>query len=135
LRSETHAVRRATILILDDDQDVRTVTCETIKELGYEVVALGDPSEALNRLTDEHFDLLITDVAMPGMTGVEVARHIRDAGNAIPIIFSSGYADVQAFGEELSEEVVLKKPFRLTDIAARIEAALELSSFREPANA
>ena len=134
-RSETHAVRRATILILDDDQDVRTVTCETIKELGYEVVALGDTSEALNRLTDEHFDLLITDVAMPGMTGVEVARHIRDAGNAIPIIFSSGYADVQAFGEELSEEVVLKKPFRLTDIASRIEAALELSSFREPANA
>jgi CheY-like chemotaxis protein len=121
--------------VVDDDDDVRTVTYETIKELGYEVVALGDPSEALNQLTNEQFDLLITDVAMPGMTGVEVARHIRSVGNAIPIIFSSGYADVQEFGEELSEEVVLKKPFRLTDIAARIEAALEPSIVHAPVNA
>jgi len=134
-RSNTQATRRAKILVLDDDEDVRTVTCETIRELGYEVVALGDPAEALSRLTDEHFDLLITDVAMPGMTGVEVARHIRSKGDAMPILFSSGYADVQVFGEELSEEVVLRKPFRLTDIAARIEAALELAPAREAATA
>jgi signal transduction histidine kinase len=134
-RGKTRATRRAKILVVDDDDDVRTVTYETIKELGYEVVALGDPSEALNQLTNEQFDLLITDVAMPGMTGVEVARHIRSVGNAIPIIFSSGYADVQEFGEELSEEVVLKKPFRLTDIAARIEAALEPSIVHAPVNA
>lgn len=130
-RSATHAATGAKILVLDDDDDVRTVTCETIKELGYEVVAFGDPTEALKSIANEHFDLLITDVAMPGMTGVEVARHIRSQDNGIPIVFSSGYADVQAFGEELSDEVVLKKPFRLTDIAARIQAALDPSSTGE----
>jgi CheY-like chemotaxis protein len=128
-----HAARRAKILVLDDDDDVRKVTFETIQELGYEVVALGAPAEALDRLGSEHFDLLITDIAMPGMTGVEVARQIRAGGSHIPIIFSSGYADVQAFGEELVEEVVLRKPFRLTDIAARIEAALEPAVVRERA--
>jgi CheY-like chemotaxis protein len=132
--SREKAVRRAKILVLDDDDDVRTVTRDSIKELGYEVVALGDPREALNRLAKECFDLLITDVAMPGMTGVEVARHVRADGNALPIVFSSGYADVQSFGEELSDEVVLKKPFRLTDISARIEAALD-ASVHEPATA
>ncbi|MGN6850067.1 MAG: response regulator [Sphingomicrobium sp.] len=135
LRSKTHSARRAKIIVLDDDDDVRTVTCETIKELGYEVVGLGDPREALNRLAGQPFDLLITDVAMPGMTGVEVARQLRSAGNRIPIVFSSGYADVQSFGEELSDEVVLKKPFRLTDISARIEAALEAAPAAEPATA
>jgi signal transduction histidine kinase len=134
-RSKTHPARRARILVVDDDDDVRTVTCETVKELGYEVVALGDPAEALARLNDEPFDLLITDVAMPGISGVDVARQIRSAGNAIPIVFCSGYADVQAFGEELSEEILLRKPFRLTDIALRIEAALDPSSVREVASA
>jgi CheY-like chemotaxis protein len=134
-RSNTQATHPAKILVLDDDDDVRTVTCETIRELGYEVVALGDPAEALRRLTDEHFDLLITDVAMPGITGVEVAREVRSKGDAIPILFSSGYADVQVFGEELLEEVVLRKPFRLTDIAARIEAALEPAPAPEAASA
>jgi CheY-like chemotaxis protein len=133
LRSKTHSVRRAKILVLDDDDDVRTVTCETIKELGYEVVALGDPREALNRLAGEPFDLLITDVAMPGMTGVDVARQLRTASHPIPIIFSSGYADVQSFGEELSDEIVLKKPFRLTEMSSRIEAALDEVSARESA--
>ena len=127
------AVRRAKILVLDDDDDVRTVTRDSIKELGYEVVALGDPREALNRLAKESFDLLITDVAMPGMTGVEVARRVRTEGNALPIVFSSGYADVQSFGEELSDEVVLKKPFRLIEISTRIEAALNADPLREPA--
>jgi CheY-like chemotaxis protein len=119
--------------VLDDDDDVRTVTRDSIKELGYEVVALGDPREALNRLAKESFDLLITDVAMPGMTGVEVARHVRADGSALPIVFSSGYADVQSFGEELSDEVVLRKPFRLMEISARIEAALNADPLREPA--
>jgi CheY-like chemotaxis protein len=135
VRTKALAIRRARILVLDDDDEVRTVTCETIKELGYEAVAVGDPVEALERLAEEQFDLLITDVAMPGLTGVEVAREIRSSGNAIPIVFSSGYADVHEFGEELSDEVVLRKPFRLTDIASRIETALEPPQIREPATA
>jgi CheY-like chemotaxis protein len=98
-------------------------------------VALGDPAEAIARLNNEPFDLLITDVAMPGLSGVDVARQVRSAGNAIPIVFCSGYADVQAFGEELSEELLLRKPFRLTDIASRIEAALDASSVRQVASA
>lgn len=120
-----HHARRAKILVVDDDDEVRTVTADAIKELGYKVIAVGAAEDALMKLGGERFDLLITDVAMPGTNGVELARRARQIDQGLPILFSSGYADVQVFGEELSDETVLRKPFRIADVASRIEAALE----------
>lgn len=127
-RPERHHAARAKILLVDDDDDVRTVASETVQELGYKVTAVATADEAINRLRTDRFDLLITDIAMPGMNGVELARHVRKISERMPILFSSGYADVQTFGEELSDETVLKKPFRIADVAARIEAALEVAT-------
>ena len=53
--------------------------------------------------------------------------HVRQIDPDLPILFSSGYADVQTFGENLSDEVVLKKPFRISDVATRIDAVLDAS--------
>jgi CheY-like chemotaxis protein len=122
---EGHRTRRAKILVVDDDDEVRTVTADTITELGYKVTAVARAEDAITKLGDERFDLLITDVAMPGTNGVELARRAREIDEKLAVLFSSGYADVQAFGEELSDETVLRKPFRITDVASRIEAALE----------
>jgi DNA-binding response OmpR family regulator len=61
---------------------------------------------------------------MPGMTGVELARRVRESHPKLPILFASGYADVQTFGDELSDENMLKKPYRIADLAARIAALL-----------
>ena len=124
-RHEGSRGRRATILVVDDDEEVRTVTSDTIKEIGYKVVAVASAEDALERLGDERFDLLITDVAMPGINGVELARRARVIDPGMPVLFASGYADVQTFGEELSDEAVLKKPFRITEVAARIETSLD----------
>jgi signal transduction histidine kinase/ActR/RegA family two-component response regulator len=131
-RQDGHRGREARILIVDDDDDVRVVTAATIQELGYDVVSVATAQSAIDELAKEHFDLLITDVAMPRMTGVELARRVRSTNSRLPIIFSSGYADVKTFGEELSEEVVLKKPFRVAEIARRIEAALDSTMEPEP---
>ncbi len=116
---------RARILLVDDDDEVRAVTCDMIGELGYRIESVGTGEEALARIRVERFDLLITDVLMPGMNGVELARRVRTLDANLPILFSSGYADVQMFGEELSDETVLKKPFRIAEAARRIKAALE----------
>jgi CheY-like chemotaxis protein len=124
-RHDGHRGGRAKILLVDDDEEVRTVTSEMIGELGYRVCAVATCEEALDRVGAERFDLLITDVLMPGMNGVELARRVRNLGAELPILFSSGYADVQVFGEELSDEAVLKKPFRIAEAARRIEAALK----------
>jgi signal transduction histidine kinase/ActR/RegA family two-component response regulator len=124
-RPEGHSGGRASILLVDDDDDVRSVTADMVSELGYRVTTVANAEEALSKIADERFDLLITDVAMPGMNGVELARRVRVLDDQLPILFASGYADVQTFGEELSDGTVLKKPFRMADVANRIEAALD----------
>ena len=124
-RPDGHRAGRAKILVVDDDDEVRAVTSDTIKEIGYQVVAVGSADDAVAKLTAERFDLLITDVAMPGTNGVELARRARVIDPAMPVLFSSGYADVQMFGEELSDETVLKKPFRISEVAARIATSLD----------
>ena len=117
----------ARILLVDDDEEVRNIAAATIEELGYEVVSVASGQAALQILGEERFDLLMTDIAMPGMTGVDLARRVRQIDPDLPILFSSGYADVQTFGENLSDEVVLKKPFRISDVATRIDAVLDAS--------
>lgn len=132
-RHEGHRLGRAKILLVDDDEEVRTITCDMVGELGYKVSTAATGEEALARIRDERFDLLITDVLMPGMNGVELARRVRSYNANLPIIFSSGYADVQVFGEELSYEAVLRKPFRIAEVARRVEAALETHSRKDAA--
>jgi DNA-binding response OmpR family regulator len=79
---------------------------------------------ALKAMESDRFSLLLTDVAMPGMNGVELARRAREMDAEMPIMFASGYADVQTFGPELADELLLKKPYRLSEVAARIGAVL-----------
>ena len=115
---------RQRILVVDDDNDVRGVAAQMVEELGYQVVAAASGTEALRQLAEGAFDLILTDVVMPGMSGVELARRIRAVAPAMPLLFASGYADVATFGEELATETVLKKPYRIGEIAARIGDAL-----------
>jgi signal transduction histidine kinase/ActR/RegA family two-component response regulator len=112
------------VLVVDDDDDVRLVAHAIVEELGYEAVAAASGQEALKRLEEESFALMLTDVAMPGMSGVELAAKVRQAYPDLLIVFASGYADVQTFGAELSEQRLLKKPYRMAEVAAHLSAAL-----------
>jgi signal transduction histidine kinase/CheY-like chemotaxis protein len=122
---EARPRERARILVVDDDDDVRMVAAALVEEIGYEVVAVGSGEAALKEIEAGQFALLLTDVAMPGLTGVDLARRVREFSPDLPIIFASGYADVQTFGEELTDEILLKKPYRIAEVAARISAALD----------
>jgi signal transduction histidine kinase len=115
----------ARILIVDDDEGVRSVAAQIVEELGYRVLAASGARDALRLLDTETVDLLITDIVMPETTGVELARLVRARAPELPILFASGYADVKTFGEELGDETLLKKPFRIAEVAARIHEVLE----------
>jgi signal transduction histidine kinase/ActR/RegA family two-component response regulator len=121
---------RARILLVDDDDDVRTAAAAMIEELGYSVRAFDRGAEALEALSREPFDLLITDVVMPGMNGFEVAKRARELGMG-QVLFATGYVDVHEFGEQLDAAWVIRKPFRMAELASRIRAALT----SEPAEA
>jgi signal transduction histidine kinase/CheY-like chemotaxis protein len=118
----------ARVLIVDDDEGVRTVAAAIVEELGFKVLSAGNGKEALRILgEDSRIDLLLTDIVMPEMTGVELARQVRARYPKLPILFASGYADVKTFGDELEQETVLKKPFRIAEVAARIRDMLDRS--------
>ena len=79
------------ILVVEDDELVREVVERTLRRLGYDVTVAGLPEEALELAAARHFDALVTDVVMPGLTGDEVARRIRAAQPDLPVVFMSGY--------------------------------------------
>ena len=124
--------RSAKILLVDDDDDVRAAAAAMIEELGYSVKSFSRGAQALEVLAHEPFDLLITDIVMPGMNGFEVAERARELGMS-PILFATGYVDVDEFGEELEAAWVVRKPFRMSELAERIRAALSSEPPREAA--
>ena len=104
---------------------MREVTAGILHDLGYGVVEAGSGGAALDVFDrNPAVDLVLLDFAMPGMNGAEVARELRARRPDVSILFASGYADIQTFGEELSEDRLLKKPYRIADVAARIAAIL-----------
>jgi two-component system, cell cycle sensor histidine kinase and response regulator CckA len=104
-----------TILLVEDREDVRELTARTLEELGYTVLEAEDSASALKFLRDrgEHIDLLLTDVAMPGINGFELADLIRTYQSGIKVLFISGYSDPEHFAGKLTDPdcAYLAKPF------------------------
>jgi len=123
--AERPAGQGSRVLIVDDDEGVRNVAAQIVEELGYRVSTAPGAREALELIEAETPHLLITDIVMPETTGVDLAREVRARWPQLPILFASGYADVKTFGEELGDETVLKKPFRIAEVAARVHEMLE----------
>jgi signal transduction histidine kinase/CheY-like chemotaxis protein len=114
----------AIILLVDDDSAVREVTASILEEFGYVVRKMGSGGAALDLLDRQsNVDLVLLDFAMPGMSGVEVARQVQLKYPTIPILFVTGYADKNAF-RDIGEERIIKKPFIGEELAQKVNAAL-----------
>jgi CheY-like chemotaxis protein len=114
----------AQVLLVDDDNAVREVTAETLRELGYRVVEAGSGGaalEILERKTD--IDLILIDFAMPGMNGAELGRQVQTRWPALPMLFVTGFADRGALAG-IAEAQVVRKPFVDGELASKIRALL-----------
>jgi CheY-like chemotaxis protein len=117
------------VLIIDDDQDVRTLVEDFLSEIGYRTAVANDGAAALEMLDHFRPDLVLADFAMPGSNGAEVAVRIREHFPKVPILFFSGYADTSALEAAVGKTPLLRKPFRPAELAAVIR---ELLDGREP---
>ena len=120
-----HTANCESIIVLDDDVDVRTLVVEYLDELGYRAHAAPDGEVALKLLGEVKPALLIADFAMPGRNGAEVARAFREQAPDIPILFFSGYADTAALEAAVGKAPLLRKPFRPSELAAAIRSLLD----------
>ena len=119
----------ATILIVDDEPQIRRVMLTTLTSHGYTVVEAASGEEALEKLRSERPDLIILDVNMPGISGIETCAEIRTSSD-VPIIMltirNSERDKVQALDAGADDFVV--KPFGVQELMARIRAALRRSA-------
>ena len=121
--SDARAMQRLKILLVDDDALIAMSSVDMIEDLGHEVVEANSGSEALERIrSGEHFDMMITDYSMPGMTGAQLAQATRDIYPALPIVLATGYADLPA-GTDI-DLPRLGKPYNQAQLAREISKAV-----------
>jgi CheY-like chemotaxis protein len=115
----------ANVLLVDDDDAVRITTSDVLIGLGYTVQEAADGAAALELLDrGATFDVMLTDVVMPGMSGPELARRARARRPGLPIIFISGYAEPDGLGDGSLGRLV-RKPFRTAQLQTQIEEAID----------
>lgn len=113
----------AKILVVDDDPLLLDLLLETLKTIGYAPVGASGGEVALKLLEQSDIQLVITDIKMPGMNGVELARQVRAINNEIPIIFITGVYDPTHL-QQFEADGFLAKPFRINQIERLIEESL-----------
>jgi CheY-like chemotaxis protein len=118
---------RASVLVIDDDPDVRAFICESLAEQGYEVREAADGRAGLAAFAKERPDLIVLDFIMPGLSGAEVASRVLADRPEQSILFVSGYSETDAVRSVAPNAPLLPKPFR----AEMLERAVELILTRD----
>jgi CheY-like chemotaxis protein len=129
--AEVH-VPGARILLVEDDPRVRTATVGALEDLGYQPVACSSGAEAISLFASQEFDLVITDVIMPEMTGPELIRHLKTTHERdFAVLFVTGYVG-EGESDDLRGYELLRKPFTVGALASSVAAALSSSKSSAP---
>ena len=126
--------RRLRILVVDDESSIREVVATTLREEGHFVETAVDGLDGLEHFRRGAWDVVLTDRAMPGLSGEQLAAEIKIAAPYLPVIMLSGFSPSQSgsVGQPLAADMLISKPFRLETIrAAVIEAAQMYSGVSE----
>jgi PAS domain S-box-containing protein len=115
--------RGLSVLLVEDNDHVREFAHDLLVELGYKVVSVASGEEALERLGEELIDILFSDVVMPGLSGVELARLARERDPGLPVLLASGYSD-EIVGAAGADFEIVRKPYDLNGIEAALGTAL-----------
>ena len=114
------------ILVVDDDPAVREITVQMLRQSGYGATEAESGQAALDALSrGELYDLIVVDIAMPGLNGIETVRRARERRPALRALHICGYADAAGMGLLTGEDLLLKKPFKLSQLAAAVRGALQ----------
>ncbi|HEV2817081.1 MAG TPA: PAS domain S-box protein [Allosphingosinicella sp.] len=111
------------ILLVEDNDLVRRFAEGLLADLGYEVASTGSADEALARLGEERIDLVLTDIVMPGKSGIELARRINQDRPGLPVLLATGYSNELLEGAA-AEFQVISKPYGPVELAEAVAAAL-----------
>ncbi len=126
------ADRSTRILLVDDERSIQTLLSYPLRKDGYEVVPASDGQEAMARFSEQPFDLVVLDVMMPRMDGLEVCRRLR-ARSSVPIIMLTAKSEEidKVLGLELGADDYITKPFSVREFRSRVKAVLRRADLRQ----
>ncbi len=119
------------ILLAEDEKAMREYLARALEKSGYEVVSVDRGTDALPYLEDQaqHFDLLLTDIVMPEMDGIELARHCARVSPKTEVMFITGFSGVALrAGQSMPKAKILSKPFHLKDLVLEVERMFNTES-------
>ena len=128
------AERTARILLVDDEQSIQTLLSYPLRRDGYEVVQATDGHQALERFAEQQFDLVVLDLMLPKLDGLEVCRRLRGR-SSVPIIMLTAKSEEidKVVGLELGADDYITKPFSLREFSSRIKATLRRAEMTQAA--
>jgi two-component system cell cycle response regulator CpdR len=114
------------ILLAEDDSDMRRFLVRALEQAGYHVASFDNGLSAYNRLREEPFELLLTDIVMPEMDGIELARRATELDPEIKVMFITGFAAValNPDSDAPRDAKILSKPFHLKDLVNEVQKLL-----------
>jgi len=123
------------VLVVDDEQDVRRMLQRCLARVGFATVEAPHGQAALDLLREEHFDLVVSDVQMPVMTGIELLEAVQHERPEVPVVLISGSLEVQdaRMARELGAFDFLKKPFSISELQGSARRATEAGREKRPA--
>lgn len=119
------------ILVVDDDEQMREDISEMLSREGYTVSHVGSGEEALERMKREDFDVILTDLIMPGIDGMEVLRQSKRLKPAVRVIMITGFGTIENAVDAMKEGAsdYISKPFKINEVQATVKRALEEVKF------
>ncbi|MFV0298298.1 MAG: cell cycle two-component system response regulator CpdR [Hyphomicrobiaceae bacterium] len=126
MTAKASPVIKQRILLAEDDDSMRVFLARALERAGYDVVAHDNGEDAFQNLKEEPFSLLLTDIVMPRMDGIELARRASELDPELKIMFITGFAAVTLNNElaQPKDARVLSKPFHLKDLVQEIDKLL-----------
>ena len=112
----------AKIILAEDDNDMRRFLVKALEKAGHEVMSFAEGASAFEEIKQTTFDLLLTDIVMPEMDGIELARRAAELDPALKIMFITGFAAVALHPDSKAprDAKILSKPFHLRDLVAEV---------------
>lgn len=131
-RHSAHHRSRPRLLVVDDEVPQQRALCEILTDQGYDVVGCTDAQMALNKLEETRFELLLTDLQMPGMDGIELTRRAQAVAPDMVIVLMTAHGSIGSVVDAMKNGAVdyVQKPFRISGIVPAVERALEVQRLR-----
>src|SRR5947209_12682523 len=130
----TNGTKAARVLVVEDEEKVRVLLNDAFRAYGHEVVEAATGAEALDRLDKAEFDLMVCDLGLPELSGLHVARWVKEFRPNLPVIIATGYSEMIAAEdyEKARIDEVIRKPYAVAEVLSCADTAAAASRTNKP---